>query len=225
MPATCVHCQKDLPARHGEPLCPTCLRELKPLAALLCRRCGVPLAAGGAHCSRCRRKRSFPCRRIRSAFLYEDRMASLIHAFKYRSRYYLARNLGEWMWSRWRSFPEIQEIDCVVPVPLHPKKERERGFNQSRLLAQEFCRHGPVTLRENLLARVRPTSAQVRLDRNKRAENVREAFCAAGELPSVRSVLLIDDVCTTGATLEACATALRGAGIRKVYAYTLARQV
>jgi ComF family protein len=114
--------------------------------------------------------------------------------------------------------------DALVPVPLHRARERQRGYNQSRLLAREMSASldWPVV---EALARLRNTPAQVGLNRAQRLANVRDAFCVTDASVAGRRVLLIDDVCTTGATLGACSQALRRAGARSVWALTLARAV
>jgi len=115
-------------------------------------------------------------------------------------------------------------VDVLVPVPLHPARERRRGHNQARLLAAEMAPRLGLPMVEGL-ARLRNTPAQVGLSRAQRLVNVRGAFCATDAAVTDKCVLLIDDVCTTGATLGACADALRRAGARSVWALTLARAV
>ena len=113
--------------------------------------------------------------------------------------------------------------DVIVPVPLHTARLRERGYNQASLLAHEMaCRVG-LTLNEQTLVRRRATASQVKLDARQRKENVRDAFRCSDDTLAGKQVLLIDDVCTTGATLAACAVALHEGGARSVQALTLAR--
>jgi ComF family protein len=118
--------------------------------------------------------------------------------------------------------------DVVVPVPLHASRQRERGYNQATLLARELvrclrARQAPMALDERVLVRERATPPQVGLDGAQRRENVRGAFRCSSDAVLGRQVLLIDDVCTTGATLEACAVALGEGGARGVRALTFAR--
>jgi ComF family protein len=114
-------------------------------------------------------------------------------------------------------------VDVIVPVPLHPARLRRRGYNQAALLARELGRRVGLPVEERALQRVRATRSQMRLSAADRRRNVQGAFrCADGRVRG-RRVLLLDDVCTTGATLEACADALRAGGAESVWALTLAR--
>ena len=115
------------------------------------------------------------------------------------------------------------EADVIVPVPLHSHRLRERGYNQAALLAREMARQCGLLLDEQTLVRQRATAPQVELDVRQRKENVRGAFSTRCNALIGRNVLLVDDVCTTGATLEACAQVLREAGAREIRALTAAR--
>ncbi|MBI4056100.1 MAG: ComF family protein [Elusimicrobia bacterium] len=237
-PRTCGHCHRDLVSQTQNPLCPTCFEQLQLIVPFLdsatisfapqnlyCQRCGIPLPHGGAHCHACRGKRFF-CDNIRSVFLFTPPLQSLIHRFKYEDRKSLAQPLGEWMGSAFKQYPELQDTEILIPVPLHAQREKKRGFNQSHLLAAIHSQNTGLPL-SKILTRIKPTPPQVKLSKTQRIENVQEAF----ELHDTESikhkkVLLIDDVCTTGATLEECARVLRRKGhAKKVYALTLARQI
>jgi ComF family protein len=114
-------------------------------------------------------------------------------------------------------------VDVVVPVPLHTARLRERGYNQAALLARELAQQAGLPIDEGTLVRKRATAPQVELNAKQRKENVHGAFYCSGNALTGKRVLLIDDVCTTGATLEACAVALYENGARSVQALTLAR--
>jgi len=155
-------------------------------------------------------------------FRYGGAIAEAVVRFKYRGRGDLARQLGSLMQL---SLPVLRAhgIDCVVPVPLHPSRLAERGFNQAALLARPLARALEVPLFAQGLERLRDTPRQATLDRTLRLENVATAFIA--KRPHIfpgKRVLLVDDVRTTGATLRACALALHEAGARKVYDTALA---
>ena len=124
----------------------------------------------------------------------------------------------------WHRFPE--EVDVIVPVPLHPDRERQRGYNQAALLAEALGRliERPVAL--EALVRVRPTRSQTKLNAIERRRNVADAFaCVRGEDMGGRDIMVVDDVATTGATLDACAVALLAWDVHSVRAFTLARAV
>jgi len=133
----------------------------------------------------------------------------------------LAKSLGELMTAYWQQQP--MTADVIVPVPLHTARLHERGYNQAALLARELAQQTGLAVDEQTLVRKRATAPQVQLDAKHRKENMRDAFCCSGDALSGKRVLLIDDVCTTGATLEACAVALLESGAHSVQALTLAR--
>lgn len=214
-PPTCGGCQ-----RAGARFCERCLAEVHWLdAGPVCLRCGRP-DPDGQLCARCRH--SPPALdAVRSAALFVGPLREAIHAFKYSGRSDLAEPLAGLMAAFWQRC--ALPADCVVPVPLHPSRERERGFNQATLLARAFAAQTGLTLTVGGLERVRETPPQIGLSASERRANVRGAFrIGVGMLPG-RRPLIVDDVCTTGATLEACAAPLIAAGCETVYALTLAR--
>lgn len=210
-----------MPPPLAGPLCGQCLRTLRPMGPPWCGRCCRPLRSG-ACCRDCRdKKSSLEC--LRAAFAYRRSIPYLLHAFKYRGRISAGKALAGWMAGMLPRFPEISGADAVVPVPLHPKRLRERGFNQASLLALETAAiySKPV---EEILQRTRDTLPQWRLTRSRRSENLREAFeVRCGARLDGKSFLLVDDVYTTGATLESCAQTLKAAGAARICAYVLAR--
>lgn len=224
-PRTCFSCGIDLPWNHTPPLCLDCLNKVQRPGPLICQRCGTVLPGGGAHCARCRgsKGKQFKCSVIRSACLFGPQTQGLIHAFKYQGYSFLAEYLGAYMAKEFARYPELQTVDAVVPVPLHPKKQRARGYNQSLLLAQHFCKQTGIALRPDWVKRHKDTLPQAQLNRQERLENMSGAFVAL-PLTKGKRVLLIDDVATTGATLEGCAVALKQAGAKQVMAFTLARE-
>jgi ComF family protein len=147
---------------------------------------------------------------------YDGRMKDIIHALKYDRRRSISPRLGALM--RERGAALLRDADCVVPVPLHPLREYKRGFNQAHDLAMHL---GPPVM--HLLKRVVHTRSQIDLPRSERQQNVKDAFALTSRLPVPGVVVLVDDVSTTGATLEACARVLRAAGVKEVRALTAAR--
>ena len=149
-------------------------------------------------------------------------MKEIIHALKYERRRSISAPLGTLM--RATGTRVLQDADLVVPVPLHPRREYERGFNQAEDLASQLG--VPVA---RLLARVKHTRSQIELPRHQRQTNVKDAFAFTPDprslVPAPCIVVLVDDVATTGATLDACAIVLKRSGIREVRALTAARVV
>jgi ComF family protein len=151
---------------------------------------------------------------------FEGGLREAIHRFKYQHRTELAGVFGAMLNDYLNRYP--LPIHAVIPVPLHPERERRRGYNQALLLARELAARQNLPLWYNVLARVRATQPQVELDARARRENVQDAF-AASDAVAGASVLLIDDVCTTGATLDACSVALKQRGAKSVWGLALAR--
>jgi ComF family protein len=144
-----------------------------------------------------------------------------IHSFKYKNVRALAEPLGNLLVDFWAKLPD--PVDVLVPVPLHRRRVRERGYNQAQLLAQHLGAAVSVCVVCDVLRRVRYTTSQVGLGMPERRENVAGAFSCTGNRLQGKRVLLVDDVCTTGATLEACSMALKAGGARSVWALTVAR--
>jgi len=161
---------------------------------------------------------------VRSPFRFEGLMRRAIHELKYKNLKVLDLPLARLLAKYLEDKPLPRDV--LVPVPLHPRRLRERGYNQSSLLAQKLGKLADLPVVEGLLLRLRDTPAQARIaTAGVRRRNVAEAFtCRDGQLQGEK-VLLIDDVCTTGATLDACAVALKKAGASSVWGLTLAREM
>ena len=213
-PRRCIGCR-----RAGAWLCTECLQQIFPVEPPFCARCGGAVVAGRL-CTRCQiSPLQIEC--IRSSVYSEGVLREAVHRFKYRGLAALAGPLGGLMAAYWVGHP--MPTDVVVPVPLHAARLRERGYNQSALLARELACQVGLAVDEHTLVRHRATTPQVGLDAVQRRENVCDAFRCSGNGLVGQQVLLVDDVCTTGATLEACAMALVAGGARSVRALTLAR--
>lgn len=216
-PPRCVGC-----GQWGVSLCPQCQTAISPVPAPICERCGRPVF-GCEVCPLCRRDPP-PLSAIRSAAIFEGPLRLAIHHLKYKGQRGLAQPLGALMAQAWPK--AMRDGDCLIPVPLHTARERERGYNQARLLAEELGRRIGLPVICNAIYRVRATQPQVHLDARARRENVAGAFAATGQASMRgRRPVLVDDVCTTAATLSACAEALWQAGAAQVFAYTLARAI
>lgn len=213
-PPRCVAC-----SRIGTWLCDDCLASIEPVPEPICPRCGRSVLAQGL-CGLCQRH-PVQLKRIRSVGIHDGALRQAIHHLKYLRRREVADTLGRMLSSYWQDAD--LPADLVVPVPLHPSRQKERGYNQAGLLASVFADTAQLPLDEAHLIRIRATPPQVGLGIKERKLNVKDAFCWTSAALEGISVLLIDDVCTTGATLEACATALQRGGAQSVSALTLAR--
>jgi ComF family protein len=228
LPWACAGCRAPLASLEDEGFCGSCWLSIPRIQGPVCRGCGIPLRYGGQICFDCRQ--SPPPLLVRAAVEFRGVILPAVYRFKYLGRKSLARPLAILMRYAWEQSPELHHIQGLVPVPLYAQNERRRGYNQAELLASELGRQitRPVV---PLLIRTRPTSSQVKLNRQKRQDNVRQSF-SLHPLASVkrealrgRSFLLIDDVCTTTSTLAECAKTLHRAGIRPVHALVLARDL
>lgn len=190
-------------------VCPDCAAGLPRLPRQRCQVCAAPLR-GVAVCPACYR-RPPPFDRVDAPFRYDGLARDLVRGLKYHDQRHLAPILAGAMAGALTD----GTVDLVVPVPLHPTRRAERGFNQSELLAIHVAARLGLRCDPAALRRERPTRPQVELARAERAANVRGAFAASGRLDG-RRALLVDDVYTTGATLSACAAALKQAGVVQV---------
>jgi ComF family protein len=214
LPPRCGGCR-----RVGSWLCDGCRRKIRRLEEPMCRRCGVELPSARNECG-CR-SRLPALTRLRSAVAYEGPVEHAVRRFKYEGWRRLAAPLSELLAER--LVVEGVAARWVVAVPLHPNRMRQRGFNQAQLLCRELRRRLALDEPSGVLIRTRPTPPQVGRDRLRRLENVRGAFEWNGAALSGESILVLDDVATTGATLDACAAALRAAGSGPVTGVSVAR--
>lgn len=225
-PSFCRLCREPLDRPGERVVCGACLARLSPRTGAACSRCGrfLDTPAGEPVCARCLREEP-PHSVHRSCGVYAGTLKDVILLFKYR-RYAplaipLARFAAECLGADDRLW---QGADALVPVPLHPARRRERGFNQSRLLARELGRLKGIGVLDGDLIKTRNAPAQAGLRAADRERNVRKSY-AARRLDRVRgrTLILVDDVTTTGATLRECARVLIEAGAREVRAITLAQ--
>jgi ComF family protein len=214
-PPRCVSCQHS-----GGWICPACHQEIEFIRPPLCPSCGQATSSPRI-CPSCHRAPP-QIDGIRAVAYLEHPLRTAIHRFKYSNLRSLAPALGK-LASDYLAQNQLP-IEIIVPVPLHPRRLKERGYNQAALLAKEIQRALGIPLMDDSLVRVKSTTPQVGLGAPQRRENVRGAFrCVDSGLKGQR-VLLVDDVCTTGATLEACSIALQQAGAREVWGLVLARE-
>jgi ComF family protein len=216
-PRRCVGCGKV-----GGFLCPECLGKLPRLLPPLCPNCGRPQASGIV-CPDCRQRQT-EIDGIRSPFRFEEVIRKAIHQLKYRNLKTISPCLAGLLADYLGSNP--LPGDALICVPLHPRRLRERGYNQSSLLARELGRRIDLPVIENCLIRIKQAQPQVRAgDAEERRRNVADAFVCRDEQVSGKQIILIDDVCTSGATLESCAAALKSKSAASVWGLTLAREI
>ena len=216
-PQQCVGCGKV-----GLFVCHACFRRLSRVLPPFCPKCGYPQISGIV-CPTCRKEQS-EIDGIRSAFWLDDIMRRAIHQLKYRNLRGIAPYLAGLLADYLRANPLPGEV--LIPVPLHPRRLRERGYNQSSLLAGELSKQIGLPVNESCLVRVKQAQPQTKaVNVEERRQNVADAFSCRNNSVNGKQVILIDDVCTSGATLKACAVTLKNGGATSVWGLTLAREV
>lgn len=216
-PRRCVGC-----GREGGFICPACGALFLPIAPPLCSLCGVPLSSGSL-CPSCAGWEA-SIDGVRSAFRFEGPAREAVHQLKYQNLKSIAPDMAALMVQVLNS--DSPPGDVLVPVPLHSKRLKERGYNQSGLLARELGRLIALPVDESCLIRQRNTHSQARTrSLTERRENVNGAFFCQNNNLKGRRVILVDDVATSGATLNAGAAALKEAGALSVWGVTFAREV
>jgi competence protein ComFC len=205
-----------------------CWQQVRFITAPFCERCGLPFAGDITQtftCGNCR-ELDLHFAWARSAVEAKGMVRQVIHRYKYRRAQWFEPFLADLLVRQAAPHLERMEWDCIVPVPLHELKYREREFNQAERLASHLSHATGIPMRNRLIQRVQPTSTQTKLGRAERATNVRHAFAArAGAQLQGESVILVDDVFTTGATTDACARILQAMGSGKVGVWTVARGI
>jgi len=228
-PGPCRICACTLTNASRIPVCESCLAGFERIAEPMCLRCGRPFESDVAleaiepKCRLCRLD-FYAFDRARSFATYDDALSEAIVLLKYER----VERLGDWFAERLAEIagraPADWRADVVVPVPLHRERRRERGYNQAELIARPLARRLKLPLNPGILLRTKPRPAQLVLSRTEHWKSVRGAYATAGgaRVDNLR-VLLVDDVLTTGATLDACARALKKAGAAAVLGLTVAR--
>jgi len=225
-PPLCHLCRSFIPGAGDLHLCPSCRAGIDAVASPLCPLCGIPFATPGGidHvCGACLSSHP-PYAAARAAVRFEGGVRDLIHRFKYDRKVHLARPLALLAQEMLAPFVAEAAAEFVMPVPLHRRRLRERGFNQAVLLGRPLAKTWGIPLVVDNLKRVRWTEPQVTLTAAEREANVRGAFALAD--PSTvcnRRILLVDDVYTTGSTVAECSRVLRRAGAESVRVVTVAR--
>jgi ComF family protein len=224
-PRICLYCKTDIHYLDKNILCPPCHSQLKRLLMPFCAKCGQPIDSG-EHCYSCRKLKTKPkCSFIRSAFIFNEQMRSIIHEYKYKGKPYLAKTLGLWMNEIAKTNPEFKDFYLLLAVPLAKKKLLQRGFNQSELLADAMAEGKDFEVIKNSITRIKNTSSQTTLNKEERKTNIESAFKILNpKLIKGKNIILIDDVATTGSTLQELAKTLHEVGAKKIAAFTLARE-
>ncbi len=218
--------------------CPVCDRPVKPFNALICKGCEEkPVRIGDRFCLKCgksvRRGEGIcsDCAKSRHAFdwgaaVFTYRSVSdSIYRFKYNGRQEYARYYGREMAGRLFQVLDLrgeEEPEALIPIPVSPGRRKQRGYNQAELMGRELSKETGIPLVADFLTRSESTSALKELSALERRKNLKMTFHAYGNGVNLRSVMLVDDIYTTGATMDACTRTLRAAGVRSISFITLA---
>ncbi len=215
-PKRCPFC--DRAVLPGEGICKECAVKAHFVKEPACMKCGKPLMdARREYCRDCGKK-SHAFTQGKAVFLYEKETKAALYRFKYQNKREYADVFAKEMATRYGDWIKQKRIQAIVPVPLHKRRRKKRGFNQAEVLAKELGRELGIPVLTNLLIRVRDTRPQKELNEAERKNNLKRAFKISGSIVQLDYILLLDDIYTTGSTLDAAAAALLAAGAREVYA-------
>lgn len=232
-PLSCENCGQLIKESKGYSICENCLQQIKTISNPYCFRCGKPFSPGidfedKALCANCQEKKD-PYYFVRSATYYQGVMRKCIHLLKYKKELKLARPLADFMVKHLLSdeLINIRKIELIIPVPLFKDDYLKRGFNQSGLLAKYIADYFSITFSNDLLIKKRANQSQVGLSKVERKMNIKNVYSVNSPLQqnNINRILLIDDIFTTGSTVEACCKVLRKAGIKELFVLTLARGI
>jgi len=225
-PAFCPGCKSKIKAESELPICQTCLGHVKIDDSPRCYKCGNRLEGVRSNKYGCRfcRKKTYSFDHAFSVARYTGATKACLHLFKYKRKTQLAKPLGQMMLAFINHQDAIDTLDLIIPVPLHRSKLIERGFNQAELLSKILAAGLNKDISCNNLYRVKKTRSQFKLKKTERFKNVENGFaCRYPDKLYGKSILLVDDIFTTGATLNECALSLKEAGAKAVIALTMAR--
>lgn len=218
-PLRCPVCD-DIVVPAGAGICPGCAAHLKVISSLYCMKCGKPLEEQEQeYCLDCSERKHF-FEWGRALYEYGSAAAS-IYRFKYGGRREYAEFFGRHMAEVLREEIRRMAPDLLIPIPLHPARKRKRGYNQAHLLAKSISGYTGIPVCGTILIRVKNTVPMKRLNPQERQNNLKKAFLIRGNDVKCKTILLVDDIYTTGSTIDAAAKVLLEAGAEKVYFVTL----
>lgn len=218
-PRHCPICG-DIVRRRGRDVCPQCEKKISYVFEPFCLKCGKPLIDEREYCDDCIAKKHF-FDEGRAALVYDEHTSKSIYAFKYNSRCEYAHFYGRVIYERLGRKIKSWDPDVIIPVPIHKSKLKKRGYNQAALIARELSRLLNIPYNDTILIRKTSTKVQKNLSAKDREINLKKAFIVRKNSVKLKSALVVDDIYTTGSTIDAIAQCLKGAGIGEVYYVTL----
>ena len=220
-PACCILCNDPL-REHERTVCASCWGKLQVIRGPKCRLCGCPLLEPSTRCDNCR---SWEVRFEKAVvlFAFSDMVRDMVHLLKYRGRRSLGLKLGRMLAEVASDEEAIDSMNYLVPIPLHSSRRRERGYNQSTLIAEGMSGPLQIPVRADLVIRKKNTRQQAKLNSAERRTNLAAAFQVTDQDQTEgKQILLIDDIMTTGSTLDSCSQALLDAGAKRVWVAAVA---
>ncbi|MCR5831170.1 MAG: ComF family protein [Lachnospiraceae bacterium] len=217
-PPICPICNKIAPSKGR--ICPDCEKKLPYVEEPYCMKCGKPVNEDEEYCRDCARSEHV-YDEGRAVFVYDEYMSKSMYRFKYNGKREYAVFYGEKMYDRLERKIRSWNVEAIVPVPVHKKRLSKRGYNQAYLLAKELSKRLKIPVCDHLVIRKTATKVQKNLSAASRQNNLKKAFIVSENSVKYSSVLIVDDIYTTGATVDAVAGCLKGAGIGRVYFVSL----
>ena len=219
---SCICCGNEIFDKENG-VCESCEKLLPYITGKICLHCGEPLISDGKYCKRCKGKKFIYDRAI-TVFEFNGSARNLVLGLKYNNQKYLAKPLGKFLESVF--VKSNLYADIIIPVPLCEKRFKTRKYNQAELISNEFAKNVGIEIRNDILFRVKETPTQTKLNFNERQQNLKDAFKVKNrKLIKDKTIILIDDVLTTGATVTECAKVLKSAGAKCVYVFAVCHTI
>ena len=218
-PGRCVVCD-EIVNRPGEHVCDSCKKRIIYIKEPFCMKCGKQLKRDEKeYCDDCGKRTHLY---VQGAALYDyGSMSDSVFRFKYAGRMEYAAFYGKDLYEKKKSWLRMVDPDALVPVPIHSSRMRKRGYNQSELIARELSRHSGIPLNTKLIQRVKRTQPLKNLTHTERQNNLKRAFKIRQNDVKLNTIVIIDDIYTTGSTIDAMTGVLKEAGIKKVFFLSL----
>lgn len=214
-PKVCPICGKTLGSYRQ--MCKKCEMEIKYIKEPFCKKCGKQLEEEEReYCGDCKRRVHIYDSGI-AVFAYNDNIKKSIYDFKYNDMKIYAKFYGEKMWECAREYLKVWQPDAIIPVPISEKRYQKRGYNQAQLIAYELSKRCKITMDDKLLYRRKNTKPLKEISRENRRKNIENAFIINGNVVKYKKVVLVDDIYTTGSTIDECARTLKEHGVSQVF--------
>ena len=217
-PKQCMSCGKVLLKIEKEfGFCHSCIKEVKFVGGNSCMRCGKPIADSiDEFCNQCQEKKHY-FEQNKGIFIYDGAMKKSMYQFKYANKRRFAEKYGKYAYEKYGKWIENNKIEAIIPVPMHKKKMKRRGYNQAEVFANQLSKLTNIPVAKDVIIRDRETVAMKQLRGAKRKKNLLNAFKVTENIVQFRKVLVVDDIYTTGTTIDEISKALKGGGITEVY--------